>query len=621
MEVRPKNIPYGLVLFSRKPFNHAEILYKPRGPLVLFLLLAHCSLAQTIFRDDFDYWGFDPAPLGPAWQKLPNSGWVMRNGYALNNAIGTAGGYMRTATAYPQTSYVIETQAAGFMDDYELRYSILFGITGADHNSGYTVQYGQPLGTGLTLCRVDDNPFFPTILSSFPTALSDSVNQYTFRIEHYPSGLIKVFLNKGDGYGAEPVLQAVDNTYPALGSFGWWVTTESNSYNFYVHWIEARNLNEPATGLLANVGVSSGKTYPVGQIAPGNRLYIDRAYTFVNAPDYLNGAAYIATANDDKKRTDPAYLSFDVAEPAALFVLYDPRATSRPAWLNGWTKLPDQVTTTDSGTNVLNVYAKAYLPGRVTLGANLAAPAKGALTNYLVAALPVPKEAVFEAEKASLKGAVTATNHPGYSGTGFVDYLNPAGDAITWQVYTPLAGLYNLSFRYALQSGSRPMGLTVNGVAGAAVPFSATGAWNTWRLSTVRTPLKAGLNTVTLYATGASGPNLDYLLVLPEQVALPTGRVGADGSAPSPETAPLTSFPNPTAGLTTIRYRLTEAAPVSLSLFDARGQRAATLLDNEPRPAGVHEQSFDARRVPGGLYFCRLRTGTTERVIKVIVNR
>jgi hypothetical protein len=86
-----------------------------------------------------------------------------------------------------------------------------------------------------------------------------------------------------------------------------------------VDWIEARTLNEPAAGLLTNVQVSSGKTYPVGQIAPGSRVYTDRAYTFVEAPGYLNGAAFIQTANDDKKRTDPAYLSFDVAEPAALW--------------------------------------------------------------------------------------------------------------------------------------------------------------------------------------------------------------------------------------------------------------------------------------------------------------
>jgi hypothetical protein len=95
----------------------------------------------------------------------------------------------------------------------------------------------------------------------------------------------------------------------------------------------------------------------------------------------------------------------------------------------------------------------------------------------------------------------------------------------------------------------------------------------------------------------------------------------ADGSAPSPETAPLTSFPNPTAGLTTIRYRLAEAAPVSLALYDARGQKVATLVDHAQQPAGVHEHAFDARQVQSGLYFCRLKAGVTERVTKVIVNR
>ncbi|HEX8529538.1 MAG TPA: hypothetical protein VF646_05925, partial [Cytophagales bacterium] len=262
--------------------------------LIVALLLVHCSIAQTsILRDDFYYWGYEPAPLGPAWQQSPYSGWVMANGHARNYAIGTAGGHLQTNTAYPQTSYVIETKAGGFVKDYELRYSITFGSRGADPGFGYLVRYEQTWGSGLSLCRVDDNPFYPTLLSSSPVSLPDSVNKYTFRIERYASGLIKVFLDKGNGYGAEPVLQAIDKTYPALGHFGWWVTTESRSHLFYVDWIEALDLDQPAAGLLTNVQASSNKTYPVGKLAPGNRLYIDRAYTFVEAPDYLNGAAYI----------------------------------------------------------------------------------------------------------------------------------------------------------------------------------------------------------------------------------------------------------------------------------------------------------------------------------------
>ncbi|MBD0259402.1 MAG: hypothetical protein ICV83_27090, partial [Cytophagales bacterium] len=74
--------------------------------LIVALLLAHCSFAQTsIFRDDFYYYGPAPAPLGPAWENSPRSGWVMANGHARNYALGADpdGGRLRTTTAYPQT--------------------------------------------------------------------------------------------------------------------------------------------------------------------------------------------------------------------------------------------------------------------------------------------------------------------------------------------------------------------------------------------------------------------------------------------------------------------------------------------------------------------------------------
>jgi hypothetical protein len=58
-----------------------------------------------------------------------------------------------------------------------------------------------------------------------------------------------------------------------------------------------------------------------------------------------------------------------------------------------------------------------------------------------------------------------------------------------------------------------------------------------------------------------------------------------------------------------------------LVLYNARGQRVATLLNNEQRSAGVHEQPFDARQIPGGVYFYRLQAGATQRVARMIVNR
>jgi hypothetical protein len=112
-------------------------------------------------------------------------------------------------------------------------------------------------------------------------------------------------------------------------------------------------------------------------------------------------------------------------------------------------------------------------------------------------------------------------------------------------------------------------------------------------------------------------------MVKPEQVTPPAGRPSI---VKAPEARVETfalpgSYPNPTTGLTTFRYRLAEASSVSLVLYNAQGQRVATLLDNEPRSAGVQEQPFDARQVPGGVYFYRLQAGATQRVVRMIVNR
>jgi len=52
------------------------------------------------------------------------------------------------------------------------------------------------------------------------------------------TGLIQVYLDQGVGYGAEPILEAGDTTYPALGQMGW--LARSRGYDFYVDWIAVR---------------------------------------------------------------------------------------------------------------------------------------------------------------------------------------------------------------------------------------------------------------------------------------------------------------------------------------------------------------------------------------------
>jgi hypothetical protein len=66
------------------------------------------------------------------------------------------------------------------------------------------------------------------------------------------------------------------------------------------------------------------------------------------------------------------------------------------------------------------------------------------------------------------------------------------------------------------------------------------------------------------------------------------------------------NYPNPFNPSTTIGYTLSEAGPVTLSIYTMTGQRVATLV-NESQPAGQHRHSWDARGFASGVYYYRLR--------------
>jgi len=120
----------------------------------------------------------------------------------------------------------------------------------------------------------------------------------------------------------------------------------------------------------------------------------------------------------------------------------------------------------------------------------------------------------FEAESARLSQATVATNHTGFTGTGFVDYANVAGSFVEWTVPRTAAGSVTLTIRYANgTTAARPMTISVNG-ASSTVAFPGNGSWNTWATATVKANLTAGTNTIRATAiVPAGGPNVDWLEV------------------------------------------------------------------------------------------------------------
>ncbi|RMF62898.1 MAG: T9SS C-terminal target domain-containing protein, partial [Calditrichaeota bacterium] len=125
-----------------------------------------------------------------------------------------------------------------------------------------------------------------------------------------------------------------------------------------------------------------------------------------------------------------------------------------------------------------------------------------------------------------------------------------------------------------------------------------------------------GLDTVRIRVTDPDGGMAeDSLLVV---VQAPTS-VGSASSSQIPQRFVLSqNYPNPFNPGTRISFGLPEAAHVKLEVYNLLGQRVETLLD-ERKPAGFHEVDFNARGLPGGVYFYRLRTDRFTRVKKMIL--
>ena len=69
------------------------------------------------------------------------------------------------------------------------------------------------------------------------------------------------------------------------------------------------------------------------------------------------------------------------------------------------------------------------------------------------------------------------------------------------------------------------------------------------------------------------------------------------------------NYPNPFNPSTVIRYSIPNSGYVSINIYSVKGEVVATLV-GEDLSAGYYEVTFDASRLPSGIYFYRLQTGS-----------
>jgi beta-N-acetylhexosaminidase len=90
----------------------------------------------------------------------------------------------------------------------------------------------------------------------------------------------------------------------------------------------------------------------------------------------------------------------------------------------------------------------------------------------------------------------------------------------------------------------------------------------------------------------------------------------SESEAPVPDGIELTNYPNPFSGTTTIEFIMPDAAPITVSVYNAIGQEIATLVSGRLGP-GTHKYRWDGSTYPNGIYYFRVTSDRSSVVKKM----
>lgn len=212
------------------------------------------------------------------------------------------------------------------------------------------------------------------------------------------------------------------------------------------------------------------------------------------------------------------------------------------------------------------------------------------------------------------------SNNSGFTGTGFANTVNAAGNAVTYNI-TASGGSATLLFRYANGSSDRPGNVIVNGTTQvSSLNFGTTGSWTSWTSASTTVTLSSGTNTIVLEATSSGGlANIDYLEVtgLGVNVTSCSSAKGVANSTPivigkDITTVSLTDtkvklYPNP---VTTTLHVSTGEQVKQVNIYNITGQLVQSVTENF--------SGFDIGTLAKGHYLVRVLTSEGESVHRII---
>lgn len=98
-----------------------------------------------------------------------------------------------------------------------------------------------------------------------------------------------------------------------------------------------------------------------------------------------------------------------------------------------------------------------------------------------------------------------------------------------------------------------------------------------------------------------------------------TDTTGTGGQEPAVKHT-LKAWPNPSSFFTTISYLIEETGNAEIGLFDVTGTKLKDIV-HQDMCKGLHTIRLDVSNLHPGLYFCRLRTNSSEQTLKILVGR
>ena len=112
------------------------------------------------------------------------------------------------------------------------------------------------------------------------------------------------------------------------------------------------------------------------------------------------------------------------------------------------------------------------------------------------------------------------------------------------------------------------------------------------------------------FAVGSDGAVIKYTYQKPNEIMTNNDGIESFNLAQN--------YPNPFNPVTSLSYKISSAAIVSLKVYNILGKEVTSLV-NEYKPAGSYTAEFDGTNLPSGVYLCRMKAGEYSAVRKMLL--